>query len=550
MIFVQVVGIPSSITPLHRIVAYSTNNQLSQQTTYDIVQHPLPHGSTEPWWLATDRAGRVWFVQQGSNQLGMLNPQTNNITEYSIPSPNSTAISIAVDQSGNVWFTELTTNKLGELKNGSSSIVEYKIPGAPYQVAGQTQFLSCGPTGVVPDSSGHIWVLCEFSNQIDEFFPSTGIFLNFVLPVYQSAPAGLVFDGQGGFWFTAADADMLGHGIISQLQNGTSDGITEFAPVNQTYSFTINHALGPLGPYENLTSSLPTPSGIAIAPDGVTLWISEHVDSSFDSYNTKTKSLTRYWTSKTNNAFGYPVSFPNGLAIDSTGNVWIAEHYGNKIAEFNPNTDQLIEYIVPCCGVNGAAGTYTLALGKGGTVWFVEIFGNAIGELKPAPANQTFSMTLGSSSVDLSSSASINIPVNISVGGVGAINMNATLDISGISASGNLTAASALFSPSRFEINGIGNSSSQLILKMDGLGTGIYYLTVSATVSPQNVIYSQILKLTVSSYFSPVAYGVVIGIVASVLVIVFLAFRMGRRRRFSSSRRRKRARFLESSRRL
>src|SRR5487761_47011 len=521
-------------------VAYSIGN--AQQTTYQIIQHPLPNGSTEPWAIAADSAGRAWFVEQGSNQLGMLDPTTGNISEYSIPTPNSTAISVAVDSLGNVWFTELAGNRLGELKNGSTSIIEHPVPGAPYQIAGHTQFQSCGPSGVVPDSSGHIWVICEFSNQIDEYFPNNGTFLSFDLPVYQSGPAGLVFDHQGNFWFTASDAEMLGHGIVSELQNGTTNGISEFPPSNQTYSFTVEHALGPLGPNQNYTSSLPSPSGIALAPDGNTLWITEHVDSSFDSYNIQSKSLDRYWTSKTNDAFGFPFSFPNGVAVDKQGNVWISEHYGNKIAEFNPSTDQLTEYIVPCCG-GGSAGTYTLTLGNNGTVWFVEIAGNAIGELKSVPGNQTFSLSLGSSIANLGSSGSTNIPVNISV--VGSGNSNVTLDISGISRTGNLSKASALFSPAKFQISGTENASSGLTLNTNGLGPGTYYLTVSATVYPQNVIYSQILKLTVSSYVPLLTYATIIGAVISVFVVGIVAFKMRRGKRFMSPRRRMRALMFE-----
>ena len=513
--------------------AYSTGGV--QQTTYEIIQHPLPNGSTEPWAIATDSAGRVWFVEQGSNQLGMLQPLTNNITEYSIPTPNSTAISVAVDGLGNVWLTELTADRLGELKNGSSSIIEYPVSGAPYQIAGHTQFQSCGPSGVVPDSSGHIWVLCLFSNQIDEFFPNNGTFQSFDLPVYQSGPAGLVFDHQGNFWFTAADADMLGHGIVSQLQNGNSSGITEFAPANQTYTFTFEHALGPLGPYQNYTSSLPTPSGIALAPDGNTLWITEHVDSSFDSYNIQSKSFIRFWTSKTNGAFGYSVSFPNGVAVDKEGNVWISEHYGNKIAEFNPNTEALTEYIVPCCA-GGSAGTYTLTLGANGVVWFVEISGNAIGELKPTAANQTFSLNLGSSSVDLGPSGSATIPLKLSMVG-SSLATNVSLDISGISGTGELSGASAQFSPARLQISGTGNASTELTLNTEGLSAGSYYLTVSATLLPEGVIYSQILKLTVSSYAPLLTYGVIIGAVVSVFVIGVIAFKMRHRKKFMASRR-------------
>lgn len=508
------------------------------QVAYELVQNRIPSNSSEPWAITTDKAGTVWFVEQGTNRVGMLNPNTGNITEFSIPTPNSTVDSVAVDAQGNVWFTELTGNNIGELQNGSKSITEYHVPGLAYQILGQTQYQSCGPSEVVPDSSGHIWVNCIFSNQIDEFFPTINKFYSFDLPVFQSAPAGLVFDHQGNFWFTAADADMLGHGIVSELQNGTSNGITEFAPINQTYIFTFEHPLGFQGPYENSSSSLPTPSGIAISPDGNTLWITEHVDSSFDSYNIQTQSLVRYWTSKTNDAFGYSVSFPNGIAMDQDGNVWIAEHYGNKIAEFDPSTESLTEYIVPCCD-SSSAGTYTLTLGKNGTVWFVEIAGNAIGELAPMTSNQTYSLNLGASILNTGTSGSVSIPLKIT----GATSQSVSFDVSGITGTGILSNSSASFSPESVKISSSGNATSELTINTLGLSTGAYYLTVSAKILPQGVIYSRILKLVVSNYSSLLTSAIIVGVVASVLVVGTITVLLKRRRGPRMASRKRRVRY-------
>ncbi|MGI0092156.1 MAG: virginiamycin B lyase family protein, partial [Nitrososphaerales archaeon] len=328
-------------------VTVLSSNGPGSTVQYRMAQYPLPAGSSGPWAIATDSIGRVWVVEQVSNQLAAFDPSSSTFKEYTIPTPNSTANSVVVDISGNVWFTELTGDRLGELKLGATSIAEYKIPSGSTSFAGQSEALSCGPIGVVPSSQGSLWVLCLFSNQIDEFFPVNGTFNSFDLPVFQSGPAGLVFDHAGNFWFTAADANMIGHGVVSELRNNTSDGIQETAPQNETYTYNFDHATDFRGDTESIKSSLPTPSGIALSPDGHTLWISEHVDSSFDSYNILTKSLDRFWTSQTHQEFGYPVSFPNGLAVDAGGNVWIAEHYGNKVAEFNQGTGKLTEYVVP-----------------------------------------------------------------------------------------------------------------------------------------------------------------------------------------------------------
>ena len=495
----------------------------STQTAYQMIQYHLPNGSTQPFAIATDGLGREWIAEQGSNQLGMFDPSNSSFKEYAIPTADSTPNAVAVDQAGNVWVTELTGNNLAELKAGSNRVIEYSIPNGSVTLVDRVEPLKCGPIGVFVGPHQNIWIFCDFSNQIDEFFAQNSSFDRFNLPVWQSGPVDLVFDHQGNFWFTAADANMLGKATVSELRNGTTNGITEFAPRNSTYTFIFAHPTSLAGETNNITSSLPTPAGIGISPDGKTLWITEHVDGSFDSYNIATRSLDRFWTSKTYGAFGYPYSFPNGLAVDASGMVWMAEHYGNKVAEYDPYTGALTEYGVPCCG-SISSGLYTLTLGANGTIWFVEIFGNSIGQLKPVPSTQSFEIsTQRSLSVGNARPTTISIPVKIQyVDFPAGQETNVSLDIAGISKTGALTGASAQFDPVQFPISQSGNMTSELNLTIDSLKSGIYDFTLSANISDSNTTYSTILAVSVGqppSYAQLIPYAAAIAIVVAVAVI-------------------------------
>jgi streptogramin lyase len=460
-----------------------------------MIQYPLPNGSSSPWSITVDSSGNVWFVQQDPSALMMFNPSTQQFTQYPFPSgTSSTPESVTADKFGNIWFSELYTNKLGELKKGASSVAEYSMPTAnvPFDSSG-SQNVVCGPTIVKTDSSGNVWISCDFSNQIDEFFPSNQTFFSYTLPYWQSSPAGFVFDKSGNLWFTAADVDMIGEAVPNELQNGTSYGITEFAPMNSTYTFTVGHEVDLDGSIQNLTSSLPTPSGIALSPDGSTLWITEHVDSSFDSYNINSKTLDKYWTSQTYDKYGYSVSFPNGIAVDSEGNVWISEHYGNKIAEFVPSTNRLFEFPIPCCA-SDVAGPYNLALGPNGTVWFVEISGGAIGELKPSNSTQAVTLSTPSLPVAINQTGNVSIPFQVSEsGGVEGVNLN----VSGISGTGVLTSAGYKFQQQDISFSGGTTENDTLYLNSVGLKSGTYYITLCANASSSGEIYSSILKLDV-----------------------------------------------------
>ena len=511
---------PSTLGSSKTLHLFSYSSEVSQgeQSSYRLVQYPLPNGSSAPYSITVDNSGNVWFVEQGSNQIGSLDPASGVIKEYSIPTPNSSATTIAADSSRNIWFSELDSNRLGELKNGS--IIEFDVPSSVVDLEGTPTIQQCGPTEVAPDNLGHIWVICIFSNQIDEFFPNVKTFESFDLPVFLSGPAGLVFDNSGDFWFTAADAGMIGRGIISQLRNESSSGITEFAPINQTYVYSFQESTNYLGSTRIVKSSLPTPTGIALSPDGNTLWITEHVDSSFDSFNIKTDSLDRFWTSNTEDAYGYPVSLPNGVAVTVNGTVWIAEHYGNKIAEFNPYLGKLIEYLVPCCK-SSIAGVYTLHLGLNGIVWFVEIQGNAIGELLPV-ANRIPMITIGLEPQLLieKSPSSAQVSLKIIQDAISNQSDSINLDLSGISDTGSPAGLSATFEPSSLQLSGTHNVTSQMDLNVQSLRPGIYDLTLGARVPSYGVIYSTIIKLEISSPQNAIFIYTIILVVVAVTIFV------------------------------
>ena len=245
--------------------------------------------------------------------------------------------------------------------------------------------------------------------------------------------------------------------------------------------------------------------------------------------------MDRYWTSKTYGDFGYPYSFPNGLEVDSAGTVWIAEHYGNKVAEFSPAAGKMMEYEVPCCGAI-SSGLYTLTLGKNGTVWFVEIFGNAIGELRPVPSSQSFEInTQKAFTVSGNLPESITIPVDVFYSGFAAGQQTkVSLDIAGTSKTGALVGASAQFSPQTFEISNSGNVSSNLVLSVKSLKPGIYDFTVSANLSDSNTTYSTIFGLSVPAapptYVTILVYAVITGVIGSAAVVAILSLRTRRRR--------------------
>ena len=501
------------------------NSHSFEMQSYQIVQFPLPNGSSQPWGITTDTSGRVWFVEAGSNQIGEFDPRSKSFLEFNVPTPNSLLEEITVDRSGNAWFTELNGEQLGELNAITGKISEFKIPVGPGG-------LSCGPIGVTAEGIT-VWLTCEFSDQIDEFFPANSTFSSFDLPVFYSAPIDIVFDSTGNFWFSAADSNMIGFVTTSQLQPGTSKGIQEFASTNSSYltRLVITPPPSPIqgqnnGP-QTVVSSLQTPSQLAISADGKDIWITEHVVSSFDEYNIGTKVLDKYWTSRTHNP-NYTTSLPNGIAIDHSGNVWITEHYGNKIAEFDPSTKSMIEYPIPCCG-SEIAGSLYLAMGENSSVWFTEFYGNNIGELVPTNSSVSLTVAINNSTTIKAKGGNVSMPITISSS---QTSQKISFDVSGISGTGDLENASASFNPPTLQLRSSGFGSSNLSIRTENLLPGIYYLTISAKSNLTGDIYSTILSLlvqTAPSYSSLLIDAAIIGSIFAVVIVCSMAIIFRRR---------------------
>ncbi|MDZ4384656.1 MAG: hypothetical protein U0940_04135, partial [Nitrospirota bacterium] len=121
-----------------------------------VKEYPLPTPYSQPYGIAVDAQGVVWFSGQLANKIGRLDPSSGAIKEYEIPSakgattdnkwvyspsertpPSSPSgssagspLNMAVDSQGVLWFTEQLGNKIGMFDPATESFKEYAIPSA------------------------------------------------------------------------------------------------------------------------------------------------------------------------------------------------------------------------------------------------------------------------------------------------------------------------------------------------------------------------------------------------------------------------------------
>jgi len=122
------------------------------------------------------------------------------------------------------------------------------------------------------------------------------------------------------------------------------------------------------------TQYVGSPVGISVTPDGI-VWVADHGGNWIIEFNSTDQRITRFPT-HTPPPQVYPISIPNDLLVDAQGRVWFAEHGGNSIGYLDPKTETMVEFPIPTGPISTAL---WIALAPNGDVWFTEWSGDKIG---------------------------------------------------------------------------------------------------------------------------------------------------------------------------
>ncbi len=440
----------------------------------------MPTRQAGPLAIALGPDGLIWFTESNSSKVASLNPKTKVVKEFQLSTTGIEMWGITV-AGGYVWYTEYQSQtgvgKIGRLDPTNGSLTEFSVP-TPRSF----------PLQVVVSDSGEVWFTEFGGNKIGRLDPAKKVIEEFAVPSADSGPAGLVIDGRGRIWFTEGLK-----GKIAVLEP-SAKSVTEYAPPSEFQIFS--------------------PVGIGIEPRDGSVWVADHGGNWIIKFEPSKGVWKKFHTSQPPPEV-YPVSIPNGLAIDHSGIVWFTEHGGNKIGRLDPRTETIVEYHIPTGPVSTV---FWLALDDSGNVWFTEFDGNKIGVVD---GTKQISFDLQSSGRNLAVQAGtagfVEISVNRKAGRDSTLSLGLSTDVAKISVS---YAPNRLLGPSdskaKIEINIASDakpgSYSALVTASDGtitLGVSIG-LTVSEA-SPLTGLLGQ--------------WPLVLGIIGLGLVVSWLAWR-------------------------
>jgi virginiamycin B lyase len=259
----------------------------------------------------------IWFSDARTNSLGMINLINKKMNLYDIPTPNSGVMGITLSPDNkSIWFAEIIGNNIGEFNIDTQKIIEYPT--------GE----SSGPTLLTFDDDGILWSSLSYSNEILRIEPWV------LIP-------GIEFNGM--LKIKLKEPDIYSPFGLSIVNNNNNSNINN------------------------------------------TLFVSDHGSSRIISIpiynqnilNEEILNYTSYWTSPSSNNF--PNTLPSEIVSDKKGNIYFAEHGGNRIAKFSPDTKTMTEYEIP---TGPLATTVFISLSNDNTkIWFTEWASNKIGYL-------------------------------------------------------------------------------------------------------------------------------------------------------------------------
>ena len=222
----------------------------------------------------------------------------------------TTAYTAPVSPSQNLWVSDTNNDEIYEYNMGGGLLAQFS---AYYGATSSPDFLAV-------DATGNVWVTDSNNYVLDEF-SATGTHLAQVgtsssgTVVFGGGPSGIAIDGNDDMWIA---------------DNGNSR-VLELSPTGTE--------LSTFGSYGSGNGNLNSPTGIALDVLG-NVWVADSGNNrveGFSATGTYLSHFSSFGSSTSTNGCGFisSINDPFGLAIDSSGNSWVADQGNDQMDLFS-----------------------------------------------------------------------------------------------------------------------------------------------------------------------------------------------------------------------
>jgi hypothetical protein len=222
------------------------------------------------------------------------------------------------------------------------------------------EYSSCSAGG-----SGNMWVIDKFNNRAEEF-NSTGTWLlevpggcaNSAIPACATSAVNGKFSAPN-----EGTVDSSGNVWVSDLNNNRIEEFNSNGTFLQGLGAGYHGVAGTISNSGHANGQINQPYGVAVSSSGSNIWVSDAGNNRVEEYNSIGTYLLTFPAScagvacagsTTNGSFDAPY----GIAIDTGGNIWVADDIGQRVQELS-NTGTFITGLG--AGYHGVAGTIGMA---------------------------------------------------------------------------------------------------------------------------------------------------------------------------------------------
>ncbi len=356
--------------------------------TGDTTQLDLPYG------VAIDGSGNVYVTDLGDDTVKLISPagvisplagsagDSGSANGTGVGATFNAPLSIAVDSLGNAYVADDGNLVIREIMPGGVVSTFSGIVGT-FGDAGGTVLATYGsPYGVAVDGSGNVYVADAANNQIRKITPSQFVSNLAGAPSYGTSDGSedqaqfglledLAADGLGNIYVNDSGniRQVTSAGLVTTLTGVTTNGGLAADSVGDIY-------------YED------TSLGISMRTPGGT--------------------VTQIATDGSLSAFGGQIQ---GLALDGTGNIYVANSYGENVLKVTPGG-------VVTSYASGFDWIRSVAVDSTGNVYAADWLKDIVYKITPGGVVSTLAGHAGNSSQDgIGTAATFELPTAIAVDG-------------------------------------------------------------------------------------------------------------------------------------
>jgi uncharacterized protein (TIGR03437 family) len=312
----------------------------------------------QPYGIAVDPAGTLYIADLGNNRIrkiapnGLISTFPNDTLKLNAPR------NVALDAAGNLYIAEFGGNRVLRVDtNGVATVVAgIGVAGFDAESAPATATRINAPAGMYIDASGTLFFADSGNSRIRKVVSGIlttvlgGASDNTKNPAQLYLPTAVIVDPTGVMWIADSGnfrvRKLVQNSVTSVSGNGRDLAFDPSGNVLQVYAGTLKRLLpnntlitlvgevsfsfhGDGGPAVN--AALKSPLGVAVDSSG-NLWIAD-----FGNYRVRRVMPNGFISTVVGNYLSDNLQTPSGIALDSAGTLYIADRAANQIRRLPVN---------------------------------------------------------------------------------------------------------------------------------------------------------------------------------------------------------------------